>query len=579
MMKNTVSLLSAKDMKRSVLAGFINAGSVVCGILSFYYIVSMLDLLLQRQPFSIMLPQCAMVALLLMTKSILYGFGMAITHKVAYSALADIRNRIIAHMERLSLSDIEKRKTGEFAQIVDHEVEQVELFLAHALPELLVAAIIPVAIIIFMYNIFWQFALIYFIQIPLLILYMMWYMKNYSSKFDEYVKCTSRMSSDLMEYIAGIRVIKVFNTGKGKTLQVLERMRDYISWAKQVIRIIIFPRSIHNFIIALGIFFIAVVGTQQLSNGTIDFKTCVIGLIFAGFLGESLGNLLVYTFNVMKFNASRKAIVSVLSIPANTREIAAMSGTPGDIKFLSVSFAYADVPILDNISFNIRYNTTTALVGISGSGKTTIGKMITGFLLPDIGKVTINGVSTRELSELAIAKMVSYVQQETFMFNMSIYENILLGNPEASEQEVYEAAKKAQIHTFIQSLPDGYDTLAGEGGACLSGGEKQRISLARMILKDAPIIVLDEATASIDPQNEQIIRQAIEAVSAGKTRIVITHRMDTMSEADAIIVVDKGCIIDQGSHLELMTRCEHYKQMVNARYAAEQWTIMEERSW
>ncbi|CQR70169.1 Putative multidrug export ATP-binding/permease protein [Sporomusa ovata DSM 2662] len=577
-MKNTVSLLSAKDMRRSILAGFINAGSVVCGILSFFYIVSMLDLLFQRQPFSAIISQCAMVAILLMTKSILYGFGMAITHKVAYSALADIRSRLIVHMECLSLSDIEKRKTGEFAHIVDHEVEQVELFLAHALPELLVAVIIPVAIIIFMYNVFWQFALIYFLQISLLIIYMMWYMKNYSPKFDEYAKCTGRMGADLMEYIAGIRVIKVFNTGKGKTLQVLERMRDYISWAKQVIRIIIFPKSMHNLIIALGVFFTAVVGTQQLIRGTIDLKTCIMGLIFAGFLGESLSNLLLYTFNVMKFNASRKAIISVLSIPAATREIALTSGTPGDIEFSSVSFAYTDVPIVDNVSFDIRYNTTTALVGMSGSGKTTIGKMITGFLFPDTGTVTINGISTRVLSEQAIAQMVSYVQQEAFLFNMSIYENILLGNPAASEQEVFEAAKKAQIHTFIQSLPEGYNTLAGESGACLSGGEKQRIALARMILKDAPIIVLDEATASIDPQNEQLIKQAIEAVSAGKTRIVITHRLDTVREADAIIVVDSGRILDQGSHRELMTRCEHYRQMVNARHAAEQWTIMEARS-
>lgn len=573
MITNTVELLSARDMRRSILAGFINAASVVCGIIPFFYIVSMLDLLAQKQPFTAIFPQCGMVALLLVAKAVLYGLGTAITHRVAFSTLANIRSRIIAHIEHLSLSDMEKHKSGEFAQIVNHEVEQIELFLAHALPELLIASIIPVAIIAFMWSVFWQFALIYAIQIPLLAVYTKWYMKGYAPKFDEYYKRTSLMSADLLEYIAGIRVIKVFNTGKGRTRQVLERMHDYIFWVKRVTRLIILPRFIQNLIIAGGVLVIAIVGAKELIDGTINFKTFVIGIIFAGFFGESLGKLLIYTFRVMKFNASCKAILSILSIPSQKR--AETPGTPGDIVFSAVSFTYAAAPVLENVSFTIRYNTTTALVGLSGSGKTTIGKLINGFLLPDAGIVTINGVSTKDLPEQEIAWLVSYVQQEAFMFNTTIYENILIGNPDATEQEVYLAAKKAQIHDFIQSLPDGYNTMAGEGGSRLSGGEKQRISLARMILKDAPIIVLDEATSSLDPQNEQAIDQAIEAVCVGKTRIIVTHRLDTVSSADNIIVVDKGRIIDHGSHAELIASCEKYKQMIVARCTAENWTIKE----
>ncbi|BBB89448.1 MAG TPA: ABC transporter ATP-binding protein [Methylomusa anaerophila] len=577
MMTNKVALLSARDMRRSILAGFINAASVVCGIIPFFYIVTMLDLLAQKQPLAAILPQCGIIALLLVAKAVFYGLGLAVTHRLAFSTLADIRGRLIDHMERLSLAGMEKRKSGELAHIVNHEVEQVELFLAHALPELLIASIIPVAIIGFMYTVFQPFAFIYAVQIPLLVLYTMWYMKDYAPKFDEYYQRTSRMSSDLMEYIAGIRVIKVCNTGKGKTRQLLEQMRDYIVWVKRVTRLIILPRFVQSFIIACGMFLIAVVGTEYLLDNVIQFKTFVIGIIFAGFFGESLSKLLVYTFRVMKFNASRKAILSVLTIPPRTWQETEVPVTGGDIQFSAVSFTYEDKSVLENISFTVRKNTMAALVGISGSGKTTIGKLINGFLLPDAGTVTINGIATTALPEAAIARLVSYVQQDAFLFNTSVYENILIGNPDATEKEVYKAARQAQIHNFIQSLPDGYNTQVGEGGSRLSGGERQRIALARMILKDAPIIILDEATSSLDSQNEQAVEEAIAAAGAGKTRIVITHRLDTVSHADKIIVVDKGCIIDQGLHGELLTRCRHYNQMVAARYAADHWTVREKQ--
>ncbi|RCX18837.1 ATP-binding cassette subfamily B protein [Anaerobacterium chartisolvens] len=575
-MKNDISLLSAKDMRRSILAALITAASVICGIIPFFNLLSILEMLASRQPFDRIAVQCIIIAALLIAKSVFYGLGIAVSHRVAFSTLIDIRKRIISHMERLSLSDIAGQKSGSFAQVVDNEVEQVEVFIAHALPELLVASIIPVAVLAFMYTVCWQFALILTIQIPVLIVFMMLFMKRYSSKFEELTQRTGKMTADLLEYIEGIRVIKVFNTGRGKTNEILQRMKDYISWVKKVSTVMTFSKFIQSCIISSGVFLTAAIGTGFLIEGSIEYKDFVISIIFAGFFGESLGKLLTYTFKVMKFNSSRKAILSVLSIPVRDRSEKAAKAMPGDIEFSGVSFAYADSAAVSDISLTARSNASTALVGASGSGKTTIGKLINGFLLPDSGKVSIDGVPTCNISEASIAELVSYVQQDAFMFNTSIYENILIGNPEAKRDKVYDAAKKAQIHNFIMSLPDRYDTQAGEGGCRLSGGEKQRISLARMILKNAPVIVLDEATAAIDAQNEQAVHRAIEAVSKGKTTITITHRMNTISDADNIIVVENGRIADQGGHRELISRCDLYKRLMDAQYAVENWTVKEE---
>jgi ATP-binding cassette subfamily B protein IrtA len=569
------SLLSALDTRKSLLAGLISAASVVCGILPFFYIINILDMLARKQAFELVLQQCIIVAGLLIAKSVLYGIGMTISHNVAFSVLADIRKRIITHMERLSLSDIAEHKTGEFAQIVNHEVEQVELFLAHALPELLVALLIPSAILVFMSTISWQFAFVLFLQIPVLVVFMKLFMKRYGKVFDEFSKRTSLMNSELLEYIEGIKVIKVFNTGKGKTNQILSGMKNYIAWVNKVSKIMDTSRFIQNCIINSGIFFVAVLGSRNLLNGTIDYKTFVIGIIFAGFFGESVEKLLLYTFKVMKFSASRKSILSVLDIPEKSQDSVTKQVSHGDIVFDFVSFSYEDTPAVDKVSFTALRNTKTALVGASGSGKTTMGKLLNGFLRPSSGEVRINGVPTHDMSEESLAELVSYVQQEPFIFNTSIYENILIGNPEASEQQVHEAAQKAQLHEFIRSLPKGYDTQAGEGGNRLSGGEKQRISLARMILKDAPIVVLDEATAALDVQNERKISKAIEAFSEGKTRLVITHRMDTVRDVEQIIVIDNGRIVDKGAHKELITRCHLYKQLIDAQNAVERWTVKE----
>lgn len=575
-MKKSQTLLSQRELKQSLLAGSITTVSVICGIIPFFWVMNIINILkTDKDPRAIGL-NCLFITLALALKAVLYSIGIKRSHKVAFTALASIRDRLINHIYRLKFLDIKKHKTGELLQIINHEVEQVEIFMAHALPELIISLTVPIVIILSLFFIQWQFALILLAVLPLLFIDMKYLKIKFDSRFAVYVQKQTEISEDLLEYIAGISTIKAFNRDEKKTDSLLDKMADYIIWVKKLTADMTIFGILQNTIVGSGSVAIILYGSKLLLANSINFENYIIGIVFAGFFAASIAKLMTFTHKTMMFKHSKKNIVAILNIPLPKEDKLTSQIKSKDVTFKNVNFSYeTSISILNGINFTAKENTTTSLIGFSGSGKTTIANLIAGFIKTESGEILIGDKNINDINEEYLFDLVSIVEQNVFLFNTTIKENILIGNLEATEDQVIEAAKKAMIHETIANLEKGYDTQVGEGGCKLSGGEKQRISIARMILKNNPIIILDEATSAIDPLNEKLIMKAMKNLGEGKTVISIAHHMESVKKSDNIILLDKGNIINQGGHLEMLDKSQLYEEMVNAQKEVDGWTIKE----
>jgi ATP-binding cassette subfamily B protein len=380
-----------------------------------------------------------------------------------------------------------------------------------------------------------------------------------------------------MEYISTIPVIKVFAKGERKTDKVLAGMDDYIRKAKKSIYVQAAPMGLVTVLMEAGVAVAAVVGANVLKSGEItafDVTRFVFAIILAGNFSKNLYKAVVLMFNTTVYKNTMKAVDGIMDEPVPPQAAATASAVAGDITLSHVSFSYEGAAkALTDVSAVFRQNTVTAIVGPSGAGKSTIAGLLLGLWRYSAGSVAIGGNELANIPEKELTALISVVQQENFLLNISIADNIRIGKPDASDAEITEAAKKAQIHETVMKLPDNYRSLAGEGGAKLSGGEKQRISLARMILKDSPIVILDEATAAVDPYNEALIQKAVTALCKDKTLIVIAHRLYTITGADQIVVMNRGRIEACGTHDELLSGCELYRSMAEAQREAQNWNI------
>ncbi|SFE34233.1 ABC transporter ATP-binding protein [Peptostreptococcus sp. D1] len=329
----------------------------------------------------------------------------------------------------------------------------------------------------------------------------------------------------------------------------------------------------HQFILKAASVGIVAVSAYLTYVGKMDFDIMVMMDMFSFVMFsqiEALSNAIHVIEVVNKTLDKLSKIENAEIIDENAKEV---NLNHYDIKFSDVCFSYDKKQILNNISFDIYEGSTTAIVGPSGSGKTTICNLIARFYDVNSGSITIGGHNIKDITCDSLLKNISMVFQKVYLFNDSIKNNILFGNPSASDEEIIEASKKAHCHDFISKLPNGYDTIIGDAGATLSGGEKQRISIARAILKDAPIVILDEATASIDPENEHLIQKAISSLTKGKTVIVIAHRLATIQDSDQILVIDNGRVVQQGTHRELVSQAGTYKRFIDIKESAEGWCI------
>ena len=509
-------------------------------------------------------------------KEVFYYFTVKIAHEKAYNKLIELRLNIIKHLKKLSLGFFKEHSTGELTNIIQHDVEQVEVYLAHGLPEIMSAMVIPVIVLISMFTVDYRLAFAMLTGIPLMFLVKKFSQNIMKKNFQIYFNQESKMQEELMEYVKNISVIKAFAKEEVISERTLKTAKEYINWVKKSMGAVTVPMGLINIFMEIGVVIVMILGSFFLSKGEITLPRFILSIILSSIFTSSINKTATLQHFSIVFKEAIKSIGKILTIalPIEKKDDELQSG---NIEFKNVNFEYIQGSFkLQNINFLIEKNTLNAFVGPSGCGKSTIANLIMGFWDIENGQINISGKNISEYSEQSISKLIGSVQQEAILFNISIFENIAIGKENATKEEVIEAAKKARCHDFIEALPNKYDTKVGEMGVKLSGGEKQRISIARMILKNAPILILDEAMAAVDSENEKLIEEAINDLSKNKTVITIAHHLNTIKNSNQIIVMNKGVIVDRGTHEELMNRCNFYQTMVKAQNKLDRWNLKEE---
>ena len=506
-------------------------------------------------------------------KGVFYYFATKVAHEKAYEKLTELRLDIIGHLKKLSLGFFKEHNTGELTNIVQHDVEQVEVYLAHGLPEIMSVTLLPTIIFVAMIFVDWRLALGMIAGVPLMYLVKVLSQKTMDKNFAIYFNHENKMREELMEYVKNISVIKAFAKEEEISERTLKTAREYIYWVKKSMGAITIPMGLIDIFMEIGVVIVMILGSIFLYQGNITTPNFILAIILSSAFTASISKTATLQHFSIVFKEALKAIGKVLTVPLPNKKIE--QGLEfGNIEFKDVNFAYGkDGFELKNINLTFKKNSLNAFVGASGCGKSTVSNLLMGFWDADSGRIEINGKDIKDYSQENISNLIGSVQQEVILFDLSIFDNIAIGKLNATKEEVIEAAKKARCHDFISALPNGYETRVGEMGVKLSGGEKQRISIARMILKNAPILILDEAMAAVDSENERLIGEAIDDLSKDKTIITIAHHLNTIRDSDQIIVMDKGVVLDAGSHEELMKRCDFYKDMVDAQNKVDRWNL------
>lgn len=550
--------LLASSVALAALAAF-------CGIIPYAAVSQIISNLMrgQIQPARIM--PLALLALLGYLASLwLNTYSTIRSHRAAFTILAHIRKAITAKLARMPMGAILDTPSGKYKSMLVDTVEKLELPLAHMVPELTANTLIPVLMLIYLFLLDWRIALISLATVPIGLLCYMGMMKDYEARYARVLSANKNMDAAMVEYINGIQVIKTFRQDEDSyrkyAAAVTESERSKSDWFRKtngfyVAGMAVMPSCL------LGVL---PLGSWLYINGRIDADALISCIILALGLVKPLIQALRYTDSLAMVDATVQEIGKLLDLEEMNRPQKTVSLPNHEIAFQNVSFRYHETEVLHQLSFSCAEGAMTAIVGPSGSGKSTIARLIASFWEAESGCVTLGGVDMRKIPLSQAMNAVSYVSQDNFLFHLSIRENIRFGNPSATDEEVERAAQKASCHDFILSLPRGYDTLAGDGGSHLSGGERQRIAIARAILKNSPVVVLDEATAFADPENEAVIQSSISQLVAGKTLIVIAHRLSTITAADTIFVLKEGAVAAQGTHQELLAESPLYQALWQA---------------
>lgn len=548
---------------------------VAFSVVPYLFIYQLIDPLLWHASVSAgyIFLRIAAIAVCLGMYAILYVRGLSLSHEAAYHTLKNLRISLQGKLERQPLGSIQEKGTGAVKKIFIDDIESIELLLAHALPEGLANLAVPVFVYISMFFVDWKLALLSLLSLPLGILSMMFMYQSGTSKMGDYYASARKMNNTIVEYINGMEVVKVFNRD-GESYRRFETdiksYRDFtldwyrVCWPWMALYSSVLP-SVAMFTIPVGSFFV-LRGFSTLSD-----LTLVLCMSFG--IGAPLLRSLSFMSTLPQVNFKIQSLEDLLSAPPLLQTEEAFSGKDHSVSFDHVRFSYKEAEVLHGISLTAKEGSLTALVGESGSGKSTLAKLLVHYYDVTGGSIRIGGQDIRDMSLEALNNEISYVSQEQFLFNMSLMENIRLGKLNATDAEVLAAAEKAQCSEFLARLPHGIHTLAGDGGKQLSGGERQRISLARAILKNAPVIVLDEATAFMDPENEEKMNAAIAQIIRGKTVIVIAHRLHSVMNADQICVLDNGCLSASGTHAELLKSCPAYQTLWKAAEGSANWKV------
>ena len=508
-------------------------------------------------------------------KGVCYYFATKVAHEKAYKKLTELRLSVIEHLKKLSLGFFKEHNTGELTNIIQHDVEQVEVYLAHGLPEIMAVTLLPAVIFIAMIFVDLRLALGMITGVPLMYLVKVLSQKTMNKNFAIYFGHENKMREELMEYVKNISVVKAFAKEEEISERTLKTAREYIYLVKKSMGAVTVPMGLIDIFMEIGVVIVMILGSVFLYQGNITVPDFILAIILSSAFTASISKTATLQHFSVVFKEALKGIGKVLTVPLPNNKTEECLDF-GNIEFKNVNFTYGKESFeLKDINLVFRRESLNAFVGASGCGKSTVSNLLMGFWDTDSGQIEINGKDIKNYSQETISKLIGSVVQEVILFDLSIAQNIAIGKAGATKEEIIEAAKKARCHDFIFALPNGYDTRVGEMGVKLSGGEKQRISIARMILKNAPILILDEAMAAVDSENEKLISEAIYDLSKNKTVITIAHHLNTIRNSDQIIVMDKGLVLDTGNHKELMTRCEFYKDMVEAQNKVDRWSLKE----
>ena len=488
-----------------------------------------------------------------------------ISHNLAYRIIEDKRKALANKLSRISMGEVEKKSSGQWSQFMVETLDKMEKPIAHVIPEVIANIIIPIVLIVIVFVFDWRIGIANLLTVPLGLLFSMLMMKGYEAKSKRYQEASKAMNTTMVEYVNGIKVIKAFNKsassfGKFKET-VNENKKAMLDWYLSVC----FSMTATMETIPATMIFVLPTSLYFFMNGSIKIGTLVMCILLSYASYKPLIKAMSHLETITNIKIILEEINKVLNIPDLERGKTTKNISSHDVEFKNVTFSYdTSKKVLNGITFKANENELTAIVGDSGGGKSTIAKLLAGFWNIGNGEILIGNNNLNDMPLKQNMELVTYVSQENFLFNKTILENLKIAKEDATMSEIQRACEKASCHDFIMSLPNGYETVVGEGGANLSGGEKQRIAIARSFLKNSPIILLDEATAYSDPDNESVIQESIDNLIRNKTVIMIAHRLSTIVNANKIIVVDKGSIIEQGSHKELLGLNGKYKEMWDA---------------
>ena len=513
------------------------------------------------------------VAACLILHACLYVKGLSMSHEAAFNILFRLRVSLQKRMEKLPLGEIQEKGIGSMKRMFVDDVDSIELLLAHALPEGFGNVAIPIIVYISLFAVDWKLALMSLASLPIGLLAMVVMYRIGMKDMKNYYAAGKVMNNTIVEYINGMEVVKVFNKD-GESYKRFEKditaYRDFtLSWYKAC-----WPwMAIYNSILPCTLILTLPLGSWFVLKGYSTLADLILVMCLSLSLGVPLLKAMGFLPSLPQINYKIEMLENMFNTAPLKQTTDEFKGNGHTVVFDGVSFAYKEETVADQINLTIPQGQKTALVGESGSGKSTLAKLLVHYYDTNQGTISIGGQDICQMSLEALNTQISYVSQEQFLFNTSLMENIRIGRLSATDEKVLEAAKKAQCMEFLEKLPKGIHTLAGDSGKQLSGGQRQRIALARAILKDAPIVVLDEAMAFTDPENEEKMEAAISEVVRGKTLLVIAHRLPSVKNADQICVMSKGKIIATGRHEELIVGCEEYQKLWNASIDSANWKV------
>lgn len=553
--------------------------SIISGLMPYYCIYRGIDLYIRNlnpAPMQEILKWCLYALLFYIIKIVSFSASTWISHIAAYHILEGLRIRLADRFLKAPLGAVEGHSIGEIKSIMVEKIENMEPPIAHMIPEGSGHLLLPVISFIALFTLDWRIALASLVTVPLSMVFMTLTMIISGKSFTQYDESNAHMNSTIVEYIEGIEVIKAFGRAGTSYEKYAKAILDYkkfvvkwlsSTWITMKMTFALFPSTL------LGTL---PVGLYLTMHDQLTISQLVLAVMLSMSMVTSFAKIEVFSENLREMQYNIESIQDFLTMKELPESSVRANISSYDVKLENAHFSYTGEEkdaVLHGIDLTMPAGSFTALVGPSGGGKSTVARLISRFWDVTSGSITIGDVNIKEIPLSQLSEMVSFVTQDNFLFRCSILENIRLGNPAASDEEVQEAARKACCEEFIEKLPQGYDTPAGEAGKRLSGGEKQRIAIARMILKNAPIVILDEATAFTDPENENKIQKSIEELTRDKTLLVIAHRLSTITDADKIVVLKNGCIEGAGTQEELLQNCPLYQRMWQAHVGARHWAV------